>query len=96
MLSKATNRGVVLGLLGGFRAGGILSLQYADDTILFSLAEEIHIRNSKYILMWYEQVSGMRINFHKSELVPLNIDPDRAHRLAHILCCPLETFPSNI
>jgi hypothetical protein len=43
--------------------------------------------------MWYEQVLGMRINFHKNELVPFNIDPDRAHRLAHIFCCPLGDFP---
>jgi mannosylglycoprotein endo-beta-mannosidase len=35
----------------------------------------------------------MRINFHKSELVPLNLDPDTAHSLAHILCCPLGSFP---
>jgi hypothetical protein len=93
MLSKAAKRGLIQGLLGDFRPGGILSLQYADDTILFSSAEESHIRNLKYILMWYEQISGMRINFHKSELVPMNIDPDIAHRLAHILCCPLGSFP---
>jgi mannosylglycoprotein endo-beta-mannosidase len=93
MLSKAASRGTVQGLLEGFRVGGILSLQYADDTILFSSANEIHIRNLKCIMMWYEQVSGMRINFHKSELVPLNLDPDTAHSLAHILCCPLGSFP---
>jgi hypothetical protein len=43
--------------------------------------------------MWYEQISGMRINFHKSELVPLNIEPSEAHRLAHVFSCPLGTFP---
>lgn len=35
----------------------------------------------------------MRINFHKSELVPLNIDPVEAHDLAHIFSCPLGAFP---
>lgn len=93
MLSKAANKGIVQGLLGEFKLGGILSLQYADDTILFSSAKDNHIKNLKCILMWFEQVSGMRINFHTSELVPLNLDPERAHSLAHILCCPLGKFP---
>jgi hypothetical protein len=43
--------------------------------------------------MWYEQISGMRINFHKSELVPLNLELDEAHRLAHVFSCPLGSFP---
>jgi hypothetical protein len=85
MLSKAAKRGLIQGLLGDFRPGGILSLRYVDDTILFSSAEKSHIRNLKYILMWYEQNSRMRINFYKSELVPMNIDPNTTHRLAHIL-----------
>lgn len=43
--------------------------------------------------MWNEQVSGMRINFHKSELVPLNLDPEASHSLAHVFSCPLGSFP---
>jgi hypothetical protein len=43
--------------------------------------------------MWSEQISGMRINFHKSELVPLNLDMDEAHRFAHVISCPLGSFP---
>lgn len=43
--------------------------------------------------MWYEQILGMRINFHKSELVPVNLEPDLAHRLAHVFSCPLGSFP---
>lgn len=33
MLAKATSKGLVRGLLEEFRPGGIVSLQYADDTI---------------------------------------------------------------
>ena len=40
MLMKALNAGLVQGLLEDFRPGGIVSLQYADDTILFAKAEE--------------------------------------------------------
>lgn len=35
----------------------------------------------------------MRINYHKSELIPINLNEDEAHRIARILCCPVGTFP---
>jgi len=54
MLAKATNKGLVKGLLEDFRPGGIVTLQYADDTSLFSKAEESVLRNLKCVLMWYE------------------------------------------
>ena len=39
------------GLLEDFRQGGIMALQYADDTILFSKAEESVLENLKCILI---------------------------------------------
>jgi hypothetical protein len=95
MLNRANSKGLTKGLLDNFRPGGIISLQYADDTILFSKAEESTLRNLKCVLMWYEQISDMRINFHKSELAPLNLEIDEAHRLAHVFSCPLGSFPIN-
>ena len=35
MLTKAANQGIISGLLTDLFEGGIVSLQYADDTILF-------------------------------------------------------------
>ena len=93
MLKKVVDRGIVTGLLGEFRQGGIMALQYAGDTILFSKAEESVLKNLKCILMWYEQISSMRINFHKSEMIPINLEDDEVHRLAHILSCPVGKFP---
>jgi hypothetical protein len=43
--------------------------------------------------MLFERVSGMRINFHKSECVPMNVDNGRAREIAPILSCPLGQFP---
>jgi hypothetical protein len=58
-----------------------LTLQYVDDTLLFASSEDSCIRNLKVVLMLFERVSGLRIKFHKSELIPLNIDPIRSHEL---------------
>lgn len=58
MFIKAASSSLVQGLLGDFRIGGILSFQYADDTIWFAKAEESCLRNLKCVLMWFEQVLG--------------------------------------
>ena len=40
MLKKASEQGPITGFLTNFREGGVISLQYADDTILFSSIED--------------------------------------------------------
>jgi hypothetical protein len=92
MLWKAA-RGLIAGLLQQFRPGGIVALQYADDTLLFSSDEPTLLKNMKGILMLFERVSGMRINFHKSEVIPLNMEEDMCHEIAHPLNCPLGSLP---
>jgi hypothetical protein len=81
----------VFGLLGELRRG--VSLQYADDTLLFSTPENETLRNLKGVLMIFEQVSGMRINFHKSEVIPLNLEEDVVNEISHILACPVGALP---
>jgi hypothetical protein len=43
-------------------------LQYADDTILFLEHDIDKAINMKLILCIFEQLSGLKINFHKREL----------------------------
>lgn len=68
MLEKAAEKNLIKGLLTDIRDKGITSLQYADDTILFSDIEDSHLKNLKGTLAWFEHISGMRINFHKSRM----------------------------
>jgi hypothetical protein len=35
----------------------------------------------------------MRINFHKSEMIPLNLKDEQVHEITHILSCPVGYFP---
>ena len=70
MLKKASEQGLIRGLLTDFREGGVISLQYADDTILFSSVEDQHLENLKCCLVLFENLSRMRINYHKNELIP--------------------------
>jgi hypothetical protein len=93
MLEKACSRGLVTGLLGNFRPRGILALQYTDNTILFSSCALRAIRNLKCILMLFDKVSGMKINFLKSELVALNLGESDTHDVSHALNYHVGFFP---
>jgi hypothetical protein len=54
--------------------GGVISLQYADDTILFLSKDVSKTENLKWILTYFELLSGMRVNYQKSEMIPINIE----------------------
>jgi hypothetical protein len=70
----------------------VISLQYANDTILSDINSS-HLINLKGTLSIFEQLSGMGINFHKSELIPINIDHNQTHDIAHLFSCPMGNFP---
>jgi hypothetical protein len=92
MLKRASGKGHIKGILENFVPGGIMTLQYADDTILFSCGVR-ELRNMKIILMLFEKVSRMRINLSKSEFIPMNLDVDQVHEVAHVLNFPLGSLP---
>lgn len=93
MLLKAADCGLIKGLLTDFAENGIMALQYADDMVLFSSCEVEHLRNLKCILSCFEKLSSMRINFHKSEVIPMNLSDGQIQEVSHILSCPVGAFP---
>jgi hypothetical protein len=50
-------------------------------------------RNVKYILCLFEQVSGLKINFHKSEIFCLGEARERALSYSEIFTCPTAELP---
>ena len=92
-LAKASQNQLIKGLLCDHIPGGVISLQYVDDKILF-LDNNINMAlNLKWMLTCFEQMSGMRINYHKSDLIPINISEGQANLFAQVFCCKLGTFP---
>jgi hypothetical protein len=71
---------------------GLISLEYTY-TLLFSSCDRSALRNLKIVLMLFERVSGMKINFSKSEFVPVNMLESDIHEVAHILNCPIGSLP---
>jgi hypothetical protein len=39
--------------------------------------------------MWFEQISGMGVNFHKSEIITMNLSEETTHDISHLFACPL-------
>jgi hypothetical protein len=76
-----------------FRPCGLLALQYADDTLLFSSCDRNGLRNLKIVRLLFEKNSGMRINFSKSECIPMNLTEEETHEITHVLKCPVGTLP---
>eukprot|EP00268_Persea_americana_P008172 TRINITY_DN13144_c0_g1_i6.p1 TRINITY_DN13144_c0_g1~~TRINITY_DN13144_c0_g1_i6.p1 ORF type:complete len:313 (+),score=49.71 TRINITY_DN13144_c0_g1_i6:1004-1942(+) len=98
-LSRMLHAGVNANLFEGFRPANtileISHLQFADDTLLFCNADEDQLRNVKAILFYFEAVSGLRVNFFKSELIGIKVNEDHLNRLANIFGCKAVTLPST-
>jgi hypothetical protein len=56
------------GLVPHLVEDGLSILQYADDTILFLDDDLEKSKGLKLVLSVFEKLSGLKINFHKSEL----------------------------
>jgi hypothetical protein len=93
ILYKAADHNLICGLVPHAIPGGDISLQYADDTILFLQKDLGMARNLKWLLTLFEQMSGMRINYHKSDLLTINVDDAEANLFAQIFGCKLGEFP---
>jgi hypothetical protein len=69
--------------------GGISHIQYADDTIIMTDGSDLSILNLKLILYCFEWMSGLKINFHKSEVYVFGVDQVEKERIANMLNCTL-------
>jgi hypothetical protein len=81
---KAARVNLIFGLLPSVDSGGIVSLQYADDTLLFLKDDLDKAANLKWLLVCFEQLSGMKINYDKSNLLVVGVNEDRANEFAKI------------
>src|SRR6266542_5106229 len=68
LIQRAKEHGHIRGVIPHLIDGGLSILQYADDTILFMEDDLAQACNMKLLLCAFEQASGLKINFHKSEL----------------------------
>lgn len=93
MLTLAKEAGHLEGVVPNLVPGGLTHLQYADDTILFLQNTEENILTVKFLLYCFEAMSGMKINYQKSEVFVIGVDDAEAQRIAEKFNCERGKFP---
>ena len=95
LLKRTENGGFLCGFqAGSHRQGGvhISHLLFADDTILFCDASRDQLLYIRMVLIFFEAITGLKVNVGKSEIVPVG-DVGNLIALARILCCKVGTLP---
>lgn len=93
MLDKAKELNLIQGIVGHLIPGGITHVQYTDDTILMTEGDDVSILHIKFILYCFEWLSGLKINYHKSEAYVFGMEEEEKHRIANMLNCELGSLP---
>jgi hypothetical protein len=95
LIKRAKSDGQIGGTVSHLVDGGLSILQYADDTILFMEHDIEKGQNMKLLLCAFEQLSGLKINFHKSELYCFGEAQNDIDIYRSIFGCKTEEFPLN-
>ncbi|KAK1660776.1 hypothetical protein QYE76_048935 [Lolium multiflorum] len=70
-------------------------IQYADDTLIVIRAIPQHVVNLKKILDDFSVATGLTINFHKSNFVPIKTTSAAALSMANSFGCAISSFPKT-
>ncbi|WVZ64075.1 hypothetical protein U9M48_013645, partial [Paspalum notatum var. saurae] len=93
LINRAKEHGQVSGVVPHLIDGGLSILQYTDDTIIFMENDLEKARNMKLLLRAFEQISGLKINFHKSELLCFGNAQDSLESYLELFGCKHGDFP---
>ncbi|CAN0862950.1 Putative ribonuclease H protein At1g65750 [Linum grandiflorum] len=76
------------------QVGLVNHIFYADDALLFCDASPSQVRSLAAALICFECVTGLKVNWHKSTLIPVG-EVSQVGFLADILGCEVEVLPSS-
>ena len=96
LLRSAVDGGFVLACKARSRGGEgvkVSHLLFVDDTLVFCGASKEQLLYLSWILMWFEAMSGLRINLDKSELI-LMVCMENAEKLAAAIGCKVGSLPT--
>jgi Reverse transcriptase (RNA-dependent DNA polymerase) len=93
LLNNAQDKDYLKGLGAKGTFSGLVNLHFADDTFLFLETKTAYIESLKLILIAFEDLSGLKINFEKCEIIPLNISETEVLQLVGILGYKLSSLP---
>jgi hypothetical protein len=68
-------------------------IQYADDTLLILPADRVQLLVLKDLLHKFSLSTGLKINYNKSQLIPINVPHDQVQNLADSIGCQVGVLP---
>ena len=93
LIERTKQDSQIAGVVPHLVDGGLSILQYANDAILFMEHDLDKASNLKLLLSAFEQMSGLKINFHKSELFSFGEAVEAAANYAGLFGCAHGQFP---
>ena len=93
LISRAKEAEQIHGVVPHLVDEGLSVLQYADDTVIFMDNDLERAKNMKLLLFAFEQLSRLKINFHKSELFCYGAANANQLKYTQIFGCNVGSFP---
>ena len=93
LIARAKEAGQIEGVIPHLVQDGLSILQYADDTVIFMSHDVEKAVNMKLILSTFEQLSGLKINFHKSEISCFGKAKELEVFYSQLFGCEVGKFP---
>lgn len=93
MITNAQKSGLIMGLAADLIPNGVAVLQYADDTIICLEHDIDKAVNLKMLLYMFELMSGLKVNFQKSEILTVGGDDNVVNMYADLFRCEVGSFP---
>jgi hypothetical protein len=76
-----------------FENAGFPIIQYADDTIIFLKAAQKELLGLRALLESFAQSTGLRVNYAKTGMVPINLSLEKAEIMAGVFGCRIQSMP---
>jgi len=96
-LAGLVRQAIKINRLAGIKIGSkevdVTFLQYADDALFFCEDSWSNVVSIKAILRGFEIASGLKVNFHKSSLVGLNVENSNLRCYSNLLNCGQMGYP---
>jgi hypothetical protein len=96
LLHHIINKAYVQGLLQlpiqTFENIGFPIIQYTDDTIIFLKASQKELLCLRALLESFAQLTGLRVSYAKTGMVPINPTPKKAEIMAGVFGCRIQSM----
>lgn len=93
LIARSNDHGQFQGVVPHLVDGGLSILQHTDDTIFFMGHDLEEAKNLNLVLCAFEQLSGLKINFHKTDVFLYGEAKAHRKKYTELFGCKEGAFP---